>query len=77
MGGRAGAFRWTVALLSVGFIVGAYVDAASRLVTPSALAPWNDVFVFYAASFTYSKSPGLLSMPTRGGAIQDANLSGS
>lgn len=45
MGGRAGAFRWTVALLSVGFVVGAYVDAASRLVTPSALAPWNDVFV--------------------------------
>jgi hypothetical protein len=31
----------------------------------------------YAASFTYSKSPGLLSMPTRGGAIQLANLPGS
>src|SRR5438876_12425986 len=30
-----------------------------------------------AASFTYSKSPGLLSMPTRGGAIQLANLPGS
>ena len=31
----------------------------------------------YAAIFTYSKSPGLLSMPTRGGAIQLANLLGS
>ena len=31
----------------------------------------------YAASFTYSKSPGLLSMPTRGAAIQLANLPGS
>src|SRR5262249_35866385 len=31
----------------------------------------------YAAIFTYSKSPGLLSMPTRGGAIQLANLPGS
>jgi hypothetical protein len=30
-----------------------------------------------AAIFTYSKSPGLLSMPTRGGAIQLANLPGS
>src|SRR5262245_28699349 len=29
------------------------------------------------ASFTYSKSPGLLSMPTFGGAIQLANLPGS
>jgi hypothetical protein len=43
--GRGAAFRWTVALLSVGFILGAYVDAASRLVTPSPLAPWNDVFM--------------------------------
>src|SRR5947208_15772962 len=33
--------------------------------------------MLYAASFTYSKSPGLLSMPTRGGAIQLANLPGS
>jgi hypothetical protein len=39
------AFRWTVALLSVAFILGAYVDAASRVVTPSPLAPWNDVFI--------------------------------
>jgi hypothetical protein len=31
----------------------------------------------YAASFTYSKSPGLLSMPTRGGAIHGANFPGS
>ena len=31
----------------------------------------------YAASFTYSKSPGLLSMPTRGGEIQPANWPGS
>ena len=29
------------------------------------------------ASFTYSKSPGLLSMPVRGGAIHEANLPGS
>src|SRR5262249_46071860 len=43
--GRGDAFRWTVALLSVGFILGAYVDAASRLVNPSPLAPWNDVFM--------------------------------
>jgi hypothetical protein len=43
--GRADAFRWTVALLSVGFILGAYIDAASRLVTPSPLAPWNDLFM--------------------------------
>ena len=43
--GRGEAFRWTVALLSVAFILGAYVDAASRLVTPSVLTPWNDVFV--------------------------------
>src|SRR5215468_2555944 len=28
----------------------------------------------HAAIFTYSKSPGLLSMPTLGGAIHDANL---
>jgi hypothetical protein len=27
----------------------------------------------YAAIFTYSRSPGLLSMPMRGGAIQLAN----
>jgi hypothetical protein len=39
------AFRWTVALLSVAFILGAYVDAFSRLVVPSPLAPWNDVFM--------------------------------
>src|SRR5262249_4321879 len=33
---------------------------------------------YYAFSiFTYSKSPGLLSMPTRGGEIQLANLPGS
>jgi hypothetical protein len=31
----------------------------------------------YAAIFTYSKPPGLLSMPIRGGAIQLANLPGS
>ena len=31
----------------------------------------------YAAIFTYSNSPGLLSMPTLGGAIQLANLPGS
>ena len=31
----------------------------------------------YAAIFTYSNSPGLLSMPTFGGAIQPANLPGS
>ena len=31
----------------------------------------------YAAIFTYSKLPGRLSMPTFGGAIQDANLPGS
>ena len=31
----------------------------------------------YAAIFTYSKSPGLLSMPMRGGAIQFANWPGS
>ena len=31
----------------------------------------------HAAIFTYSKSPGLLSMPTLGGAIQFANLPGS
>ena len=31
----------------------------------------------YAAIFTYSKSPGLLSMPTFGGEIQPANLPGS
>src|SRR5439155_22710373 len=31
----------------------------------------------HAASLTYSKSPGLLSMPTRGGAIQPANRAGS
>jgi hypothetical protein len=31
----------------------------------------------YAAIFTYSKSPGLLSMPMRGGAIQLANRPGS
>jgi hypothetical protein len=43
--GRGEAYRWTVALLSVAFVLGAYVDAASRLVTPSPLAPWNDVFV--------------------------------
>jgi hypothetical protein len=43
--GRGVAFRWTVALLSVGFILGAYVDAASRLVTPSPLAPWNDLLM--------------------------------
>ena len=30
-----------------------------------------------AASFTYSKSPGLLSIPTRGGAIQPANWEGT
>jgi hypothetical protein len=30
-------------------------------------------FPRYAAIFTYSKSPGLLSMPMRGGAIQLAN----
>src|SRR2546430_6257919 len=30
-----------------------------------------------AASFTYSKSPGLLSIPTRGGAIQPANCEGT
>ncbi|TMC09479.1 MAG: hypothetical protein E6J41_10585 [Chloroflexi bacterium] len=45
MAGRGVAFRWTVALLSVVFILGAYVDAASRVVTPSPLAPWNDVFI--------------------------------
>ena len=45
MAGRGEAFRWTVALLSVAFILGAYIDAASRLMTPSPLAPWNDVFV--------------------------------
>src|SRR5262249_17171171 len=31
----------------------------------------------HAASFTYSKSPGLLSMPMRGGAIHLPNLPGS
>src|ERR1041384_6657631 len=31
----------------------------------------------YAAIFTYSKSPGRLSMPPLGGAIHDANLPGS
>lgn len=45
MAGRGAAFRWTVALLSAGFVLGAYVDAASRLVTPSPLGPWNDLFV--------------------------------
>jgi len=43
--GPAAAFRWTVALLSMAFILGAYVDAFSRLVVPSPLAPWNDVFM--------------------------------
>ncbi|HYW23758.1 MAG TPA: hypothetical protein VE953_06300 [Terriglobales bacterium] len=45
MAGPAAAFRWTVALLSMAFILGAYVDAFSRLVVPSPLAPWNDVFM--------------------------------
>jgi hypothetical protein len=40
-GSREG-FRWTVALLSAGFVLGAYVDAWSRLVASSPLAPWHD-----------------------------------
>jgi hypothetical protein len=43
-GSREG-FRWTVALLSAGLVLGAYVDAWSRLVTASPLGPWHDVFV--------------------------------
>ena len=39
---------------------------------PALLRPFDQ-----AAIFTYSKSPGLLSMPTLGGAIQPANLPGS
>ena len=42
--------------------------AASRS-RPSASAG-----LYARSTFTYSKSPGLLSIPTRGGAIQDANL---
>src|SRR5215471_10105584 len=34
-------------------------------------------FAAYCSIFTYSKSPGLLSIPTFGGAIQPANLPGS
>ena len=33
--------------------------------------------LYAMCSLTYSKSPGWLSMPTRGGAIQPANLPGS
>jgi hypothetical protein len=43
-GGRQ-AFRWTVALLSVGFVLGAYVDAWSRLTAPSPLGRWQDAFL--------------------------------
>src|SRR5687768_16288306 len=32
---------------------------------------------YYDSIFTYAKSPGLLSMPTLGGAIQPAKLPGS
>src|ERR1044072_3879862 len=35
--------------------------------------PWND----YDSIFTYSKSPGLLSMPTFGGELHAPNLPGS
>src|SRR5581483_5671582 len=41
-------------------------------------APGNNRVRAYACSiFTYSNSPGLLSMPTLGGAIHEANLPAS
>ena len=45
MAGSREGFRWTVALLSAAFVLGAYVDAWSRLVTGSVLGPWHDALV--------------------------------
>jgi hypothetical protein len=43
--GGTHAFRWTVALLSAAFVLGAYVDAWSRLTVSSPLGRWQDAFV--------------------------------
>ncbi len=48
-----------------------------QAVVTGALTRADAAYSRQAASFTYSKSPGLLSIPTRGGAIQLANLPGS
>src|SRR4051812_39129407 len=41
------------------------------------VSPNSDSEYYAASSLTYSKSPGRLSMPTRGGAIHEANWPGS
>src|ERR1700678_3879911 len=55
------------------------VDGPKPLQTPTfpAGATRAGVRQHHAATITYSKSPGLLSIPTLGGAIQLANVPGS
>src|SRR5437660_634515 len=38
-------FRWIVALLSVAFVLGGYVDAWSRVAPRNPLGAWSDAFV--------------------------------
>ena len=57
---------------------GTAAPQSADLVCPEfATALFGRIRLHHAAIFTYSKSPGLLSMPTFGGAIQPANLPGS
>ena len=68
MAGSREGFRWTVALLSAGFVLGAYLDAWSRLVPASPLGPWHDavaesawlaVTAFMAAVLTRGLGAGI------------------
>src|ERR1051325_11132976 len=56
-----------------------YVGALDMEVARRVVNPRNDAGrrSGYRLSFTYSKSPGLLSMPALGGAIQEAHIPGS
>ena len=67
-------FQWTVALLSVGVVLGAYVDASARQVPPGVLGPWRDAPVDAAWFAATAVMATVLARNLRAGAAWRAAL---